>query len=94
MVFSECNAYGTPAVTRDVGGVSDVIHDGINGIVLPEDATPTDFADAIEANWLDQDRYVELRRTARREYEQRLNWRSWAQSIASVIQKLDLEGRF
>jgi len=79
MVFSECNAYGTPAITRDVGGVSDVIHDGINGI---------------ETIWLDQNRYVELRRTARREYERRLNWRSWAQGIAAVIQKLDVEGRF
>ena len=94
MVFSECNAYGTPAVTRDVGGVSDVIHDGINGIVLPAEAAPSDFADAIQATWLDRNRYVELRRTSRREYEQRLNWRSWAQAIAAVIQKLNLEGRF
>lgn len=93
MVFSECNAYGTPAVTRDVGGVSDVIHHGINGLVLPEESTPTDFADAIDAIWLDRDRHAELRRTSRREYEQRLNWRSWAKGVAAVIRDLEVQDR-
>jgi len=93
MVFAESNAYGTPAVTRDVGGVADVVHNGDNGIVLEEKATPTDFANAIETAWRDRDAYERLRRTSRQEYEHRLNWRSWAQSIAEIVDDLEQKGR-
>ena len=93
MVFAECNAYGTPAVTRDVGGVADVVRDADNGIVLKEEASPTDFANAIEAAWRDREGYEKLRRSSRQEYERRLNWRSWAKSIAQIIDDLDEKGR-
>lgn len=93
MVFAEANAYGTPVVTRDVGGVADVVRDGVNGIVLPEGAEPVDFADAIEAAWRDQDRFGALRRSARQEYEQRLNWGSWAQAIGGIVSNLQRDGR-
>lgn len=93
MVFAEANAFGTPALTRDVGGVADVVHDGANGIVLPEKAEPTDFAAAIECLWNDPERYAQLRVSARREYQNRLNWDVWARMIAGIIDKLAAEGR-
>jgi glycosyltransferase involved in cell wall biosynthesis len=93
IVFAEASAYGTPSVTRDVGGVASVVRDGVNGMVLPEDASAEDFAAAIEAAWRDTSRYEALREGARREYEERLNWTSWAGSTASVIARLDAERR-
>ena len=93
IVFAEASAYGTPSVTRDVGGVASVVRDGVNGIVLPADATAEDFAAAIEAVWRDRARYQELREGARREYEQRLNWTSWARSIRNIIVQLATAGR-
>jgi glycosyltransferase involved in cell wall biosynthesis len=93
MVFAESNAYGTPAITRDVGGVADVVHDGDNGIVLGEEASPADFASAIEGAWRDRNGYERLRRTSRQEYERRLNWRSWAKAIAEIIDDLEEKGR-
>ncbi|MFL6758755.1 glycosyltransferase family 4 protein [Sphingomonas sp.] len=93
MVFAEANAYGTPAVTRDVGGVADVVRDGKNGIVLPRDAVAADFADAIEGAWRDTESYMLLRENARREYEDRLNWRSWAKAMHEVIHRLAAENR-
>jgi glycosyltransferase involved in cell wall biosynthesis len=93
MVFAEANAYGTPALTRDVGGVADVVHDGANGIVLPENADASQFAAEIEALWNDPKRYEELRASARREYEARLNWDVWASKIAELVNRLEAEGR-
>lgn len=93
MVFAEANAYGTPAVTRDVGGVADVVQQGLNGVVLPEDSSAAEFADAIERIWLNRAAYAKLRETARREYEERLNWHSWAEGIAKIIRNLEANGR-
>ena len=93
IVFAEASAYGTPSVTRHIGGVASVVRDGINGVVLPADAKAEDFAAAIEAAWRDKPRYQALREGARREYEERLNWTSWANSLAEVIARLEAAGR-
>jgi glycosyltransferase involved in cell wall biosynthesis len=93
MVFAEANAYGTPAVTRDVGGVADVVHNGANGIVLREDADAAEFAAAIESLWNNPDRYAELRSSARLEYETRLNWGAWARGIAQLVENLSVTRR-
>jgi glycosyltransferase involved in cell wall biosynthesis len=93
MVFAEANAYGTPALTRDVGGVADVVRDGANGIVLPEDADAAQFAAAIESIWKNPASYAQLRSSARREYETRLNWAVWARRIAQVVEDLASAGR-
>lgn len=93
MVFSEANMLGTPAVTSDVGGVSSVVRHGKNGLVLPADAKASDFADAIEALWKDSSRYEALRRSSRTEYEERLNWKTWAHEIVRLIHNLDEQGK-
>jgi glycosyltransferase involved in cell wall biosynthesis len=89
MVFAEANSYGTPAISRAVGGVADVVRDGENGYTLPEQATPADFADLIERAWRDPASYLALRQSARTTYEQRLNWSVWADSMAAVIEDLE-----
>jgi glycosyltransferase involved in cell wall biosynthesis len=88
MVFAEASAYGTPAVTRDVGGVADVVRDGANGVVLPENADVAQFAAAIESLWRDPARYAHLRTSTRREYEDRLNWDVWARKIRELVDEL------
>ena len=93
MVFAEANAYGTPALTRDVGGVAGVVEHGTNGIVLDRDAAPADFADAIERAWTDRASYDVLRRTSRTAYERRLNWPAWAKALRAIIERLAEEGK-
>lgn len=92
MVFGEANAFGTPALTRAVGGVPEAVRDGVNGIVLPEDALPEDFADQVEALWEDSEHYWRLRESSRREYDERLNWDSWAQEMTGIITQLTADG--
>jgi glycosyltransferase involved in cell wall biosynthesis len=92
MVFAEANAYGTPAVTRDVGGVADVVRDGANGIVLPEDADAAAFAEVIEQLWKSPQRYEKLRASTRLEYDNRLNWGAWARHIRETVELLSANG--
>jgi glycosyltransferase involved in cell wall biosynthesis len=93
MVFAEANMFGTPALTCDIGGISDVVHDGENGVVLRTDAAAEDYADAIAALWQDRDRYEALRRSSRATYEQRLNWRVWARATVALVRNLEAHGK-
>lgn len=93
MVFGEANAYGTPAVSRDTGGVGDVIEDGVNGLLLPNAATAEDFADAIQRAWSDRAGYARLRQSSRRTYETRLNWPVWAKAMRGIVERLEEDKR-
>ena len=88
MVFAEANALGVPALASDVGGVSGVVSDGENGMLLPGDATAADFANAIISLWNDRPRYLAMRLSARAAYDDRLNWRAWAKGMAAMINEL------
>jgi glycosyltransferase involved in cell wall biosynthesis len=93
MVFSEANAYGTPALSRDVGGVGGVIEDGVNGYLMPYEATPEDFANRIERSWTDRAGYDALRESSRNIYETRLNWPVWAREMRSLVETLAASGK-
>lgn len=88
MVFAEANALGVPAMASDVGGVSGVITDGENGLLLPADAGATEFAKAIVDLWQDRPRYLAMRKTSRFAYDNRLNWRAWANGMAAMIDEI------
>jgi glycosyltransferase involved in cell wall biosynthesis len=47
MVLSEACAVGLPIVATDVGGVCEGVHDGDNGFLMPYDAGPEAWANAI-----------------------------------------------
>ena len=87
IVFCEASAYGLPSFTTDTGGVPDYVEDGVNGRLLPPDATGEDFADAIAEVWSDQGALEEMRLSARRRYEEDLNWDVWMQRFESIAQK-------
>jgi len=59
-VLQESLAMGIPAIGTDVGGVSEVVEDGVTGyVVSPGD--PTALADAIQRMWADKVVYAEMR---------------------------------
>ncbi|MDU1223534.1 glycosyltransferase [Varibaculum cambriense] len=54
----EAQAAGIPVVATDAGGTSEIVHDGENGIVVPVDIEPDEFASALEKVFnLSPDRY-------------------------------------
>ncbi|MBN9886174.1 glycosyltransferase family 4 protein [Pelagibaca abyssi] len=78
--FCEASAHGLPALCLAVGGVP--VRDGVNGHALPQGSVPEDFAGLIETYLDTPDAYASLSRSARREYEEYLNWDAWGRTVA------------
>lgn len=85
IVAAEANAFGLPVISTCVGGLPTIIKDGINGYLLPLTARGEDFAKVIATVFRDERKYLELRATSRKEYENRLNWKVWTERVADVI---------
>ncbi len=81
--FCEASAYALPSLCLRVGGVP--VRDGVNGHALAEGSDSEDFSDVILTYVNDPASYRELRKSTRREYEERLNWDAWGKQIASII---------
>jgi glycosyltransferase involved in cell wall biosynthesis len=85
IVICEANAFGLPAITSSVGGVPTLVKDGVNGKLLPPNATGADYARVIHELFSDRERYRACVRGSRNEYETRLNWRSWSSAVEDVL---------
>lgn len=83
--FCEAAAHGLPALCLRVGGVP--VRDGITGHALPPGADADDFARKILGYLDDPAAYARLSRSARAEFEARLNWDSWGRTTAALLQQ-------
>ena len=85
IVFCEANAFGIPVVTSNTGGVTSIIKDGENGIVLPLKSTPHDYATRIQ-NLLDStDKIKDMSLKARIRYDTELNWDVWSKRMRELL---------
>jgi glycosyltransferase involved in cell wall biosynthesis len=90
VVNSEANAYGVPAITTDVGGVSGTVLDGVNGYCLPFESRGDAYADLIARLYADQAGYHQLIASSRDKFENELNWEAWAASFKELLAKHSL----
>jgi glycosyltransferase involved in cell wall biosynthesis len=79
-VLLEAAAFGVPCIGADTGGLKDAIIDGVTGCLMAYDACGREYAERIIACYEDGS-YAGLRLSARRFYEERANWDSWAVSL-------------
>lgn len=82
LVPMESLACGTPVIGSMVGGLPTVVHDGVNGLLVPW-RTPRAFADAIGRILDDEATRDALRSRARRSVE-RFGWGAVAERILSL----------
>jgi glycosyltransferase involved in cell wall biosynthesis len=59
----ECMAHGTPLVATDVGGLSEIVEDGVNGLLVPT-RDPEALAEAIGGLLVDRERLGALAEAA------------------------------
>jgi glycosyltransferase involved in cell wall biosynthesis len=85
VVFSEAASFGVPVLTTAVGGTSSVVRDGVTGFLFAPGAPPGEIADRILRSKRDGAAYALLARSARREYEQRLNWPRATAAIVDLL---------
>jgi glycosyltransferase involved in cell wall biosynthesis len=85
MVFCEAAAYGTPSVASATGGTSEAIAEGVTGHTLPLEAGARDWADLLERLLTEPGRLEALRRSARGDFEARLDWAVWGRAVTERL---------
>jgi glycosyltransferase involved in cell wall biosynthesis len=87
MTFAEASAFGVPSVATSTGGIPSVVHNGVNGQLLPPTAEGKDFADLIAGLISQRDQYAELCRRSYEEFDKRLNWRVFCGRFLEIAQQ-------
>ena len=87
-VLCEANAYGLPVFSTTVGGIPSIITNGVNGYLLPLDATGKNFAEIIETYVLNKNHYASINIGARNQYETTLNWDKWGQKAREAVKQV------
>ena len=86
VAFAEANAHGVPNITWDVGGIASAVIDNKGGWCFDPQQPISDIASYIKSYMLDYDRYMVLAHSARREYEQRLNWAASGRAVKKELE--------
>ncbi|QJD96948.1 glycosyltransferase family 4 protein [Mucilaginibacter robiniae] len=84
-VYCEANAYGTPAIGRDTGGIPEIIKDGVNGLLMQVGETPQSLASRWVAIWRSKEAYQNISLSARAEFDNRLNYDVFCDQLETVI---------
>lgn len=89
IAFSEASAFGVPSITTDTGGVGSAVKEGINGHLLPPNATVDDYCDVIKKYLKDRNLYATAAMRSREYYQTNLSWdcvgRGLIQHFESVL---------
>ena len=88
IVFNEASSLGVPVISRTIGGIPAIIHDGRNGKLFEPTAAPREIADYIRATVADSEAYRDLALNAFAEYETRLNWDVAARRVVDLLAPL------
>lgn len=84
----ESSAHGLPCIVNDTGGVRGAVREGVNGLLMPREATGADYAERIANLLQDPDRYQAMVESSRNEYEQHLNWDAWGMAMRDVVTRV------
>jgi len=88
VVYSEANAYGLPALSTNVGGISTIIKDDINGKKFAPSTSPVAWSSYIADTFADRAKYNEMCLSSFNEYESRLNWNVAGKTIMKMMREL------
>jgi glycosyltransferase involved in cell wall biosynthesis len=91
MVLTEAMAAGTPVIAIDAAGAREVVDDGKNGRLLPEDASIHSFADAIENFFRHHDTTKQWKKEAL-DTAKRFDRELCAESLLNIYQALIKKG--
>jgi glycosyltransferase involved in cell wall biosynthesis len=87
VVLAEAQAWCAPVVTTDVGGTTAMVREDRGGWALPLDDFVEGATDRMAEAWNSPALLAELRREARRCYEETLNWGSAVTALTRVLRE-------
>lgn len=88
IALCEANAFGLPVLTTRTGGVTEVVREGINGFFFPPEVRGDKYAERIREIFEDPCAYDALRATSREQFETRLNWDTWGESMNRIFRDI------
>ncbi len=86
MVLTEAFAAGTPVIASEIAGYSDVVTDGVDGVLVPP-ADPQRLAEELQRMYLDRARRETMGRAARKTAA-RYEWPRVAEQVEGVYQEV------
>ena len=87
IVFCEANSYGLPAFGSDLGGITDIIVNGLNGELINIENKPKELAAKIHESILSGD-YNEKSISAYNHYKQNFTWDNAISKVNKVLEEL------
>lgn len=88
VVYSEANSFGLPCISTNVGGISTIIKDELNGKTFSLYDTENTYSEYISSIFCDKTRYNDLCCSSFNEFETRLNWSVAGKSITNLLHQL------
>lgn len=88
IAFCESCANGLPIFSHRTGRVSDYVHDGENGYLLPSPSSGEDFGRKIKSS-LESGEMARMSETAKHLYRSKFNWKVWAEKMMVIMSALD-----
>ena len=88
MVYAELNAYGIPAITHDVGGISSVVYHETNGLIFSTQSTAEQMAEKIMACFENPKQYDDLALSSFKTFKGKLNWSQTGESLSKHIHEV------
>ncbi len=85
MVLTEAFAAGTPVIASEIAGYSDVVEDGVDGILVPP-GDPQRLAEELQRAYLEPERLQQMGEAARRS-AQRYAWPRVADQVTAVYEQ-------
>jgi glycosyltransferase involved in cell wall biosynthesis len=85
MVVAEAGAHGTPVLVTDVGGMGSLVAEGVNGRMLPLEAGPTTWAQAIREMAADPAALDALGASSFAHVRAHLTWDAWAEALVARL---------
>jgi len=86
LVFCEASAYGLPSISHRLGGLTTIVEDDINGKLFEIGTPPEVFADYIENEFADNEKYIKLSQKSRLRFEELLNWDVAGKSMSALME--------
>lgn len=85
IVFCEASAFGIPSITRNTGGISNAVYNGVNGFCLDEHASSDAYFEIIKTHIDSPELYEKLSISSRNLYLEKLNWKVWTNDLLNLL---------
>ncbi|MBI3520541.1 MAG: glycosyltransferase family 4 protein [Bacteroidetes bacterium] len=88
IVICEASAFGLPSIVADTGGVAGHLTVAKNGYLVAYEDTGLSYATIIAAVFNDKEKFNQLKKSSREEFDKTLNWDAYREGLRRIISSI------